>query len=263
MHLLWPHLNELMQGTETKSINFYEKNASNLVSKAIKLTTIRRDSEKYRNFNVYDKVEGNFNEENIDLYIWGIQKSVRLGEIDPILLALDGFLNTNQAVEDLRRYPGYENINENTPVTLIGILDKQHVPSPLLSLMQFSLLTSQHRGESLSNVVRKPDLQKLFKPAIANWFYLGGNNVEDWLNFYKNNNLIEESEFNKILDYEKYGRPNYFRRRVFNNPKTTKYLFTRCFHDGSGYLPADRDYCNLYLPFVLGDLSRTSIVNTD
>ena len=251
-------MKERKQGPEQRTINFYGEGVYELVWKNIKLTTIRKDDAKYHGFKVLESVTGNFEGEKRDLVIWGVLESVPLKEVDPILLALDGYLNIDQAVNDLKQYPGYENIDENSPVTLIATLDKQHIPSLLVNLDQLDKLSAQRKGESLSKVVRNPDLQKLIKPAIAKWFFMRGGNVEDWLNFFVKNGLLEEQKHKEIFDYQEKGRPDFFRRRIFGNPMTTEYLATHGFYGGWGPRRADRDYGNLYLPFVLADLSQVT-----
>lgn len=243
------------QKSEQRSIDYWGDDVSDLVWKNIKLTTVRRDKPKYHGFKVLERITGNFEKEKRDLVIWGVLESKPLKEIDPVLLALDGFLDVDMAVEDLKQYPGYEDTDENSSVTLIATINKYHILSEILNLNQSSKLTQQRSGESLSNVVRNPDLQHLFKPAIAKWFFIRGKNVEDWLGFYVKNGLLSESKYDEIVTYQEKGKPDYFRRRIFGNPKTSKYLATHHFYSG-GYKPAERDYGNLYLPFVLGDLTQ-------
>lgn len=240
---------------EKRTITFYGEGISDLIWNNIKLTTIRKDDPKYHGFKILESVTGNFERKKRDLLIWGIQESIPLKNIDPVLLALDGFLTIDQAINDLRQYQGYQKMDENSPVTLIATLGKLNIQSPI-SLELLNKLSAQRKGESLSNVVRNPDIQKLIKPAIAKWFFLRGENIDNWLNFYIKNELLNESKYKEILDYQQKGYPEYFRRSIFENPKTTRYLATHFFHDGWGSQSADRDYVNLYLPFVLGDLSQ-------
>lgn len=243
---------------EKRIINFYGEGVLESVWQNTKLTTVRKDDPKYHGFKVLENVIGNFDGEKRDLIIWGVQASIPLKEVDPVLLALDGFLSVDQAVEDLRQYPGYENMDENSPVTLIAALDKARVPSIEISFNQFVELSGQRSGKSLSEVVRNPNLQHIIRPAIAKWFHFRGGNVEDWLNFFVKNGLMSEEKHEEIIAYSRNGQPDYFRRKILHSPATTKYLATHYFYGGWGSKPAERDYGNLYLPFVLGDLTQIS-----
>lgn len=120
--------------------------------KNIKLTTVRRDRPKYRGFKVLDHVKGIFKEGESDLIIWGVQEPMPLKDEDPVLMALDGFLNINQAVEDLKQYRGHEDTDENSLVILFGTIDSYHVPGEIINLERFGKLTRQWKGESLSKL---------------------------------------------------------------------------------------------------------------
>lgn len=239
-----------------RSVNFYGEEVLRQIEGNIKLATLRKDDPKYHGFGVAETIEANCDGHKLDLIIWGVQESIPLREIDPVLLALDGFLTIDQAVTDLKVYPGYGNINEGSPMTLITTIDKDNLFNDFRTMRYMDNLFGALSGKSLSEVVRDPSLEGLFKPAIANWFLYRGGDVGDWLNFFANNGLLDPKVCNDVLKYSKRGKGTYFSRKILGNAKTAEFLLTHPFYDGTGSQPADWDYRNLYLPFVLGDLSQ-------
>lgn len=249
---------EREKGSE-RIINFYDPEVPFQINRNFKLATIRKDDPKYHGFKVFEKVTGKCQNENIELMIWGVEESIPLNKIDPVVMALDGFLSVDQAVNDLKIYPGYAGITKESPMTLIGHIGTYNAYNFKNGLSQLDEITQQRNGKSLAEVVRNPKLQDIIKPSIAYWFHFRGGNAEDWLEFFVKNNLLDMDSYKKVLAYGIDGKPKYFGRKIFGNSKTSEFLLTHPFYDGSGSQDADWDYQNLYLPFVMGDLSQITV----
>lgn len=253
--LILPQMKERGSTPTERTINFYGAEVPDQFKNDIKLVTIRKDDPKYHGFKVLETVTAKCEGEDLRLLVWGVQEVIPLNEIDPVVRALDGFLTLEQAVTELKVYPGYENINEESPMTLIATISRDNVLN-MHGMSLYDELAGQRRGKSLSEVVRNPDLQGLIKPAIANWFFLRRGNSENWLNFFAENGLLDRGKLKDIEDYEKKGQPRYFDKKVFGSRRVSRFLLTHQFYDGRGSQEADWDYRNLYLPFVMGDLSQ-------
>jgi len=148
-----------------REIVFYGENTAEQL-KTLKLVTIRKPAEKYHGFEVGEEIVGRCGRESVPLVVWGVLEDVPLNEMDPVLLACDGFLNLNQAVQGLGEL--YEDVKEDTPMTLIATVHKEVFDE--LGSEQREALLGQKEGALLDEVVRNQLLTTFIVRSVKEWY---------------------------------------------------------------------------------------------
>jgi hypothetical protein len=219
-----------------------------LVRRDIKLVSLRKDSEKYREAKPGQIVTANFGDRKKDLVVWGASHQRPLDEISPVLLALNGYMDVSKAVRDLRSYPGYEEINRISKVSIVGTVTKDRFAS--LSREQQMLLLGGKGQDREGEIAKNSELKELMRPAVARWIFKQGEGVkvQDWLDFYLMSGMMSRGEFDKVVNYgEKVSCQTDL--DVLGDPDDAKFLM-------ENPTPDEGFYKNCYLPLVVGDLSQ-------
>lgn len=183
-------------------LQFYGEGTAELILRNLKLGTCRVSNDKYT-FAPGQIVEGycrDDNEAKIPLIILNVMKKTYLGAIRLPVLSLDGFLDFDQAEEDLRRfYPNFDMVTEVDYITFMT-LDRFQKYGPET---QEKLIT-----QSTENLLEDRNLRGLFFPSIAYWMGVRGGNTSDYHEFLIVEELAQEAEIEKFMSVLSMPRRN-------------------------------------------------------
>lgn len=109
-------------------------------------------------------------------------------------LALDGFFNPQQVVQDMKTYPGYENLNTESPLQAITFISTKSYEALSKELQDFFY------GEPFEQMIKMPQLRHLFFPTMCYWITERGGGLDKWIEFLKDYSLINPVE-KKAMDH--------------------------------------------------------------
>lgn len=147
-------------------INLYGTSSQWLVSVGVKLLTLRLDKPKYSSLlpgsNLIIRYEFGF-----DLGVVFSRDLKPLRDYTPEELLLDGYMSADEALTNLRTFPGYENSTQDTPILGLGISTSSHLFSYLDREKSQMLLNTP-----LIQSIHMPEFRSLFMPSYLWWAVL-------------------------------------------------------------------------------------------
>lgn len=106
-------------GNVSPELKFGGAGKAESIKKGFAITTLRNPRPSYNFSQGQEVVADCFDDaEKVKIVIL-TNETKRLKDFSPFQLALDGFSSVAQAVAEMRTYPGYENINEDSSIQAI------------------------------------------------------------------------------------------------------------------------------------------------
>lgn len=197
---------------DPRELSFYGEGKAESIKRGYAITSLRNPRPQYE-FEPGERILADCKDDGEKVPVIVISNVVRKLADQPLpVLAMDGFFGPEIAVKEMKIYPGYENINEDTPIAAIVFVKEE----------SFLKLTEEQQGKLLEgpieDLVGDTNYRHLFFPTIAFWVTENYGNLLDWAEFLLDNNLITEDEVEKMTAY-KYLNSETARRFITENSK--------------------------------------------
>lgn len=166
-------------------ISIYGDSAPWLVIMGIKLLTLRLDRPKYADLQVGKVIAIRYSDSEFDFGKVFSRQAKPLCDYSTTELLLDGYMSNNEAVEDLKKFPGYEDATLDTPMLGIGITAWAHFDSCLNEEKRQLLLNTP-----LDQATRMPEFHNFFLPSYLWWAILKNEQSKTKLTVTKWHNLL-------------------------------------------------------------------------
>ncbi len=177
-------------------LQFYTEGTAELILRNLKLGTCRVSNDKYT-FAPGQIVEGycrDDNEAQVPLIILNVRKRTNLYDIPIEVLALDGYFDRFQALEDLRRY--YPKLGWGTELDYVTFM----------TLDRFKRFDPETQEKVLlawdtDVLLRERHARDVFLPSIAYWMGVSGGNYQNYHEFLlSQKHLVYTHEVEKFRD---------------------------------------------------------------
>lgn len=197
---------------DPRELSFYGEGKAESINRGFAITSLRNPRPQYE-FKPGERILADCKDDGEKVPVIVISNVVRELSAQPLpVLAMDGFFSPDHAVEGMKVYPGYENINETSSIAAIVFVKEE----------SFVKLTEEQQEKLLKgpieDLVGDPDYRHLFFPTMAFWIAENYGNLLDWAEFLLDNNLITEDELTKMTEY-KYRDSETARRFIAENSK--------------------------------------------
>jgi len=175
-------------GQESREIKFGGERKALGIKLGFAITTLRNPKPAY-NFSRGEVILADCFDDNEKVPVVVLTNEIKeLKSFSVPQLALDGFFSVSDVIDGMKTYPGYEKIKRKSLIQAITFVKKE----------SFDSLPEDVKEETISGnfdfdeLIRSPVLRHLFFPTIFNHIMME-ENVEDYLEFLIENNLVTDS----------------------------------------------------------------------
>lgn len=179
-------------------ITYYGEETAKLLERGFKIVTLRQTSDKYSGIRHGTEVSAQCPDDpESSGYISEVplilirNEQHQLKDIPDQVLLLDGFPNSDQALEQLSRF--YPDLNAESLVQAIATIPYE-LWNKLTKSQQKKLISTE-----LELSLKDPTFRQIFYPALIFWFNQYSDNAVDWANWLIDMDMITEGGVDEII----------------------------------------------------------------
>lgn len=177
-------------------LEFWESGKAHAIKRGFAIVTLRKPGTEF-DYSPGDRIMAFCRNDNEKIPVVILNSSSSpLTDFPAPVLALDNYFSAEDAAKDLRQYPGYEETTASTQMQAFTFISAE----------AFDKLSDSEKKKLISSptteLLKDEDYRHLFLPAICYSLSSRGGNIFDWLRFLEQNNILDEWDVAKIVDYD-------------------------------------------------------------